>query len=187
MRIINRPFLLCAALCSSFVLNADDAPPETVAHVDLGRYAGLWFEISKIPNRFQTHCMKDTTAEYRLRGDERIDVVNSCVTDSGKLDTAEGIARVVDGKTNAKLEVSFVDFFGWHLFWGDYWVLDLGEDYAYAVVGTPSRRFGWVLSRTATLSEGDSRQVDEALRRNGYNPDDFQASPQTPSSAEPRR
>ena len=101
---------------------AKQAPPETVAFVDLERYAGSWYEIASIPNRFQKHCRGNTRASYRPIEQQRIEVINSCLDQDGTLDTAQGVARVVDATSNAKLQVSFVSLFGWQLFWGDYWL-----------------------------------------------------------------
>lgn len=179
MRIIALFTCLLTILSAPLSIGASGAPPEVVSNLDLKQYTGLWYEIAKIPNRFQKQCVKDTTAEYRLREDGRIDVVNSCMTASGERDEALGIARVVDKANDAKLEVSFVELLGWNLFWGDYWVLDLGEDYAYSVVGTPDRRYGWILSRTPMLEEKTLEHIRAVLRRNGYDPDDFQPTEQT--------
>jgi len=70
---------------------------------------------------------------------------------------------VVDRTTNAKLEVSF---FG--PFWGDYWIIDLAEDYSYAVVGHPGRDYLWILARTPTMPEATYREIVARLRAQGY-------------------
>jgi apolipoprotein D and lipocalin family protein len=119
----------------------------TVPHVDLGRYVGTWYEIANFPQSFQSGCTA-TTATYGLRDDGQIDVVNRCRKGSpdGPEKVARGRARAVDRSSNAKLEVSF-----FRPFWGDYWIIDLGADYEYAVVGHPSRDYLWILSRTPTM------------------------------------
>jgi apolipoprotein D and lipocalin family protein len=157
---------------------ANQAPPETVAFVDLERYAGSWYEIASIPNRFQKHCRGNTMASYRPVEGQRIEVINSCLDEDGSVDTAQGIARVVDTSSNAKLEVSFVSLFGWQLFWGDYWVLELAPDYSYVIVGTPNYRYGWLLSRTPLLSAELRGRLDEHLRSAGYDPAAFVDTPQ---------
>jgi len=149
----------------------------TVPQVDLGRYAGLWYEVARIPNRFQDQCARGTTAEYGLREDGRLTVVNRCVKADGRADEAEGVAKVIDTASNAKLQVSFVSFLGWRPFWGDYWVIGLGEDYQWAVVGTPDRKYGWVLARTPSLEESALGQAFAVLERNGYHRDLFILSP----------
>lgn len=157
------------------------ADPVPVAHVDLSRYVGRWYEIAKIPNRFQKQCARGTTATYTLREDGRIEVVNRCRKSNGDLDEARGIAEVVDPESNAKLRVSFVSFLGIRPFWGDYWILALGDDYEYALVGTPDREYGWVLARTPTLPADVVRGILERIREQGYDPDRFQAG--TPDTA----
>ena len=123
-------------------------PLQTVPAVELSRYLGTWYEVASFPQGFQAGCTA-TTATYALRKDGLIDVVNHCRKGSidGEDSEAHGRARVVDTATNAKLEVSF---FG--PFWGDYWVIDLGADYEYAVVGSPGRDYLWILSRTRAMS-----------------------------------
>ena len=155
------------------------SPLQTVEQVDLTRYLGRWFEVAKLPNRFQDHCACDTTAEYEALDDGRIRVVNRCRDPQGQMDEARGVARVVDSDTNAQLEVSFFSILGFHLFWGDYWIIDLGEDYEYAVVGEPDRRYGWILSREPTLTETTRSQIDARLRQAGYRPADFEDSCQS--------
>ena len=146
---------------------------KTVSNVDLGRYKGLWYEIAKMPNRFQRKCARGTTAQYALRDDGKIDVINRCYTQEGKMIEAKGIARVVDSESNAKLKVSFVKILGLSLFWGDYWIIGLGDDYEYAIVGTPNRKYGWILSRTPALSQEKLGKIFELLREQGYNSEDF--------------
>ena len=159
-------------------LFAQKAPLKTVDYVDLNKYAGLWYEIAKIPNSFQDHCVKGTTAKYTLTKDGEIEVINSCIDEDGEVDDADGVARIVDKKTNAKLEVSFVSFLGWRPFWGDYWVIGLDKDYKWAIVGTPSRKYGWVLSRTPKLEQTTLDEIFSIIKSQGYNPKDFEMSKQ---------
>ncbi|MGZ6126235.1 MAG: lipocalin family protein [Myxococcales bacterium] len=139
-------------------------PLRTVKHVDLGRYVGTWYEIASFPQSFQRGCTA-TTATYTVRPDGDIDVLNRCRKESldGKEKTAHGRARVVDRSTNAKLEVSF-----FRPFWGDYWIVDLAEDYTYAVVGHPGRDYLWVLSRRPTMPDATWQQILERLQDQGY-------------------
>ena len=161
-------------------IRADDTDPpmQVVEKVDLSRYIGTWYEIAKIPNRFQKQCVRGTTAQYTLREDGKITVLNSCFKANGKLDDAEGLAKVVDTATGAKLEVSFVSFLGWRPFWGDYWVIGLDQEYQWAVIGTPNRKYGWVLARAASLGATTLEEIWEILRSNGYDTQDFVMSPQ---------
>ena len=146
----------------------------TVSFVDLNKYAGRWYEIAKIPNSFQKKCVRNTTAEYKLRDDGNIDVINKCIEEDGTVNEAEGLAKVVDEKTNAKLKVSFVSIFGFHLFWGDYWIIGLDKGYEYAVVGHPTRKYGWILSRTPKLAKEKLQEAYSILQDNGYNLKDFE-------------
>jgi apolipoprotein D and lipocalin family protein len=151
----------------------------TVDSVDLQKYIGKWYEIAKIPNSFQSNCARNTTAKYKLRSDGRLDVINRCVEKDGSVNEAHGIAKVVDKKTNSKLEVSFVRILGINLFWGDYWIIGLDKDYNYAVVGTPSRKYGWILSRTPKLSKEQMKSAFKILQQNGYDTNKFELTEQT--------
>lgn len=159
-----------------FSLFAQETNISTVDSVDLDKYIGTWYEIAKIPNSFQDHCIKNTTANYEINEDGDIIVLNSCVDDDGEIDDAEGLARIVDTDTNSKLEVSFVSILGWHIFWGDYWILGLDEKYNYVAVGTPSRKYGWILSRTPQMSEDALEFCFNAFEKNGYNREKFEMS-----------
>ncbi len=139
---------------------------EVVEHVDLERYLGTWYEIASYPAWFQKNCTA-VTADYSLRDDGLIRVVNSCRKGGldGPLKQSSGRARVVDPTTNAKLQVSF---FG--PFWGDYWIIDLDPSYSWAVVGVPSRKYLWILSRTPTMDDALYREIVGRLPARGYTP-----------------
>jgi apolipoprotein D and lipocalin family protein len=147
---------------------------KVVNKVDLNKYIGLWYEVAKIPNWFQKKCIKNTTAEYSLRDDGKIKVVNSCIQSDGSKDIAEGVAKVVDNKSNAKLEVSFVKILGIQLFWGDYWIIGLGENYDFALVGSPDRKYGWILSRTKKLPQEKLGRISDLLKLKGYDIKNFE-------------
>ncbi len=156
---------ILAAGCSTSTTERQRLPRlETVAHVDLSRYVGTWYEIASFPQSFQRGCTA-TTATYTLRKDGDIDVLNRCR--QGALDgeerSARGRARVVDRATNAKLEVSF-----FRPFWGDYWIIDLADDYSYAVVGHPGRDYLWILARTPTMPDPTYQRILARLRAQGY-------------------
>ena len=156
-------FLLDLLSCSG-ARPVPDLP--VVSRVDLERYAGTWYEIASYPNRFQKDCVA-TKATYSLLPDGKVRVRNECRRGSlqAEWDSAEGTAWVVDPATNAKLKVRF--------FWpfrGDYWILELGRDYEYAVVGTPSREYLWVLSRAPTMDEALYGRILETVRRLGFDP-----------------
>jgi apolipoprotein D and lipocalin family protein len=139
-----------------------------VPSVELNRYVGGWYEIARIPNRFQRQCARHTIAQYSLRPDGRLSVLNQCIRRSGIVDQATGVAKVVDPVSRAKLKVSFVSVLGWRPFWGDYWVIGLDEAYRWAVVGSPDRRYGWVLARSPQLDDASMASIRGLLERQGY-------------------
>lgn len=159
---------------------SNSKPLRTVGNVDLNRYRGTWYEIARYPNRFQRDCASDTTAEYTLRKDGKVQVVNSCRQKDGKTKTARGTAKVADKKSNAKLRVTFF----WP-FYGDYWVIGLSPDYRYAIVGEPKRKYLWILSRTPELDEATYRAIVEQIREAGYDPDRLIKTPQSARNGQP--
>jgi apolipoprotein D and lipocalin family protein len=156
---------LVAAGCATSTTDRLRLPPlQTVAHVELSRYLGTWYEIANFPQSFQRGCTA-TTATYTLRDDGDIDVLNRCRKGSldGEEKSALGRARVVVRCTNAKLEVSF-----FRPFWGDYWIINLADDYSYAVVGHPGRDYLWILARTPAMSEATYQSIVARLQVQGY-------------------
>jgi len=161
------PLFLLAA-CGGPPVNRDGSVAlTTVDSVDTARYLGRWYEVARFPNSFEKNC-EGVTADYGARSDGLISVVNTCREGApdGKARAAKGRARVVDQATRAKLEVSF---FG--PFWGDYWVIGLADDYSLALVGEPSGRYLWVLSRTPTISDDVKAKALNDLKALGYNTD----------------
>ena len=150
-------------------------------HVELERYTGTWYEIASFPQSFQRGCTA-TTAVYTLRRDGEIDVLNRCRKGSldGKEKSVRGRARVVDRTTNAKLSVTF-----FRPFRGDYWIIDLADDYSYAVVGHPSRDYLWILSRTPTMDDATWEGIMTRLQAQGYETKRLARTAQI-SHAEPR-
>jgi apolipoprotein D and lipocalin family protein len=136
-----------------------DEPLDTVDHVDLNRYLGKWFEIARLPLSWENKCAANVTATYAPRPDGKLKVLNSCVKSDGKVTQSKGTAKIASKKdrSNSKLTVTF--------FWpfsGDYWILDLDPDYRWALVGKPSRKNLWILSRTPNL---DRETVDKLLEK----------------------
>lgn len=179
-------FLLVVAVCSFSAVNlrAEDTGKnrqalQVVEHVDLSRYLGTWYEVASIPVWFQRECAGGTTATYSLDTDGRISVLNQCCTKDRQKKQARGKAWVVDTTTNAKLKVSFFSLFGFWLFAGDYWIIDLGPNYEYAVIGHPGRSIGWILSRTPVLPDDVLRGIGERLTKKGYSFSQFKTTNQT--------
>jgi apolipoprotein D and lipocalin family protein len=145
-----------------------------VGSVDLQRYLGKWYEIASYPAWFQKGCT-GSTAEYSLLPDGKIQVINRCRKGSldGPLKESKGKAEVVDTVTNAKLKVWF--------FWpfkGNYWIIELNPDYQWVVVGEPSRKYLWILSRTPTMDEAVYKGILERLPQKGYDPAKLQRTSQ---------
>ncbi len=168
---------LAPILCAVTLLGAGCAGPRpplpTVETVDLDRYAGRWYEIARLPNRFQAKCLWDTRATYNREG-ERITVLNECRTEDGSLDSAHGIARVVEGSGNGKLRVSF-----FRPFYGDYWILALDPDYRWVLVGEPTRRYAWILARTPRLDSDIRETLFDRAATLGFDRSAFRATPHT--------
>ncbi|MBC7384708.1 MAG: lipocalin family protein [Cryobacterium sp.] len=135
-------------------------PLETVPKVDLNRYVGTWYQIAYFPAFFQKSCASDTKAIYSARADGTIDVRNECRKKNGDLSSIQATARVIDATTNAKLKVKFF----WFAPAGDYWVIDLGKNYEFAVVGEPKREYLWILSRTPEMNQTSYNEIIERAR-----------------------
>lgn len=139
-----------------------------VGDLDLDRYLGKWYEIARFPNRFEEGCV-GVTAEYGLREDGRISVTNTCrkTTLDGPVEQAEGEARIVaPGQLEVLFAPQYLSFLPF--VWGDYWVLDVTDDYSVSVVGTPKGSTGWILARTPQLSDAEYERALAVLRENGY-------------------
>lgn len=149
------------------LLSAQDGSkkkPEVVDSVNLAEYAGKWYEIARLPNRFERK-LKCITATYTLRRDGKITVLNEghYITDPSRKNSARGMAWIPDQSETAKLKVQF--------FWpfaGDYWIMDLDKDYRYVLVGEPSFKYLWILAREKTMNESVFRRLLQKAVDNGY-------------------
>ncbi|HMO79302.1 MAG TPA: lipocalin family protein [Pyrinomonadaceae bacterium] len=143
-----------------------------IPDLDLSRYSGRWFEVAKYPNRFQRRCVSDTTATYTTKPNGRFEVVNRCRTGDGSILTAKGEAKTADKTSNSRLKVRFAPGFLSFLpfVWADYWVIGLGEDYQYAVVGEPNRKYFWILSRTPDIDDAKLNEILEQAEKMGFDP-----------------
>lgn len=158
-----------------FGARAGDAQPlEVVDRVELDRYLGKWYSVASIPQFFDKDCAGGTTADYSLLDNGEISVVNACYLADGSRSEAKGRAWVADESTNARLKVSFIPIpLIRRLFAGDYWIIELGENYEYSVVGHPSRKYGWVLSRTPEMPDDVLEGIMERLAERGYDTSSF--------------
>lgn len=146
-------------------------PLTTITTLDLTRYIGVWHQIALLPNRFQSQCISDTTAEYRLRADGRLDVINRCRVANGGYDQVTGIARHAAHATSPGIfEVRFapawLSFLPW--VWGDYWILALEPDYRAVLIGSPNRQYLWVLAREPHLNDAVYSRYLELARAQGF-------------------
>ncbi|WP_374530126.1 lipocalin family protein [Novosphingobium sp.] len=151
----------CAAVFDKHPVG-NRAVPQPAKPVELQRYLGRWYELARYEQGFQKGC-EGVTADYALREDGTISVLNSCRKPNGKVTQAKGKAKVVDTATGAKLKVSF---FG--PFYGNYWVLDRADDYSWAIIGEPSGRYLWILSREANPGEAAVEALIARTRALGY-------------------
>jgi len=134
--------------------------PSVVSSVDIKRYSGLWYEIARLPNPFEKN-LKCITATYTLRDDGKITVLNAGhkIDDPAKKTSSKGVAWIQDKNEPAKLKVQF--------FWpfsGNYWIIELDKDYRYVLVGDPSYKYLWILSREKVMDkETYKRLLDKAV------------------------
>lgn len=140
------------------------APLEVDQSIDLDQYLGEWYEIARMPALFERSCY-GTKAKYSKNEDGSIQVENSCHKNSldGPLKTTTGKAFVSDKETHAKLKVQF--------FWpftGDYWILDVGDQYEYALVGEPTRKHMWILSRTPEIELEALQDLTNKAKEKGF-------------------
>lgn len=152
--------------CKPPPVNRASTPPlQSVAKVDIARYAGLWFEIARFENSFEEGC-EGVTAQYTAKPDGGIKVLNTCRqgAPNGPAETAEGDARIVNAPANSQLKVSF---FG--PFEGNYWIIGLADDYSWALVGEPEGRYLWILARTPRISVQIREDLLSRLKAMGYN------------------
>jgi apolipoprotein D and lipocalin family protein len=162
--------LLFAALMAK-AERKEREPLRVVPSVDLPRYAGLWYEVARLPNRFEEKCAGDVTAEYTPLEGGRLKVVNRCRKRDGEMTGAAGEAKPADRKgANSRLKVRFAPAFLSFLpfVWGDYQIIALAADYSYAVVGAPDRKYLWVLSRNPRMDEPTYLRLLEEARSQGF-------------------
>lgn len=151
----------CATVFSKHPVG-NRAVPEPAKTVEISRYLGRWYELARYEQGFQKDC-EGVSADYARREDGMISVLNRCRKPDGTIKDAKGRAKIVDPATNAKLKVSF---FG--PFYGDYWVLDHADDYSWSIVGEPSGRYLWILSRDATPGQARLDELIGRVRALGY-------------------
>ena len=180
MKWITALFILVLSVSAAIAQNPNPAPVRTVSSVDLNRYSGKWYEIARYPNKFQEQCVGNTTATYTIQEAGKLEVLNQCTKKGGELNAAKGAAKIVDKTSNAKLKVrfapSFLSAFGF--VWGDYWVIDLGKNYEYSVIGDPDRKYLWILSREPSIGDSAYREIIRRIEEQGFDPAKLIKTPQ---------
>jgi apolipoprotein D and lipocalin family protein len=157
----NNLFLI---LLSGLFSSCQNQPLELVKFVDLNKYAGKWYEIASYPQRFQKGCTC-TTAEYTITDKNYISVFNRCIVNNQEK-SITGKAFVVKNSNNAKLKVQF--------FWpfkGNYQIVELADDYSWAVVGEPSRKYLWILAREPHIDDILYQDILERIAKKNFNLD----------------
>ena len=168
---MKKAILFFSILLTGVALGKSYKPLDTVKNLNLERYMGSWYEVASIPQRFQSQCVANTTAEYELLDNGKVVVINKCEKKDGSISTAYARARVNKKyKDQSKLQVTFVSIWKWWiwLFGGDYWVMKLGDDYEYAVVGHPNRKYLWILSREPVMDEKQLADLEQYITTQGY-------------------
>ena len=168
---MKRFILLFSMFVTSISYAKNHKPLETVKNLDIEQYMGSWYEVASIPQRFQSQCVGKTTADYELLDNGKVVVVNKCEKKDGSISTAYARARVNKKfKDNSKLQVTFVSLWNWWfwLFSGDYWVMKIGENYDYAVVGHPNRNYLWILSRDPIMSTQQLTELEAYISSQDY-------------------
>ncbi|WP_228146202.1 lipocalin family protein [Acinetobacter sp. ANC 4648] len=173
--------VLLSCLIGTQSVYADKQPLHTVERVELDKYLGVWYEIARKPMYFQNQCARDVTARYTVNENGNIAVDNRCYNENGVLQQALGEAFVINPPFNSKLKVGFLpEAIRWvPIVRGDYWILKLDENYQMALVGEPSRKYLWLLSRE---QHPDTELVNEYLnyaKSIGYNLKDIIRTEQT--------
>jgi apolipoprotein D and lipocalin family protein len=160
--VMSLMFLMSCAFASN------NAPLNTEAYVDINKYAGRWYEIAKIPNRFQRKCGA-TRATYSLKDNGKVKVFNECIKlKNGKIQDATGEARVFNPGRNSILKVSFAPFPFRRLAEGDYYIMKLDVNYDHVLVGSPTRDYLWILSRSKVLDEEIIQDLLAVAAQNGF-------------------
>ncbi len=171
---------LLLLLCPFFLLacSATKSSLPTVSHLEAARYAGKWHEIARLPNFFERGVVA-ATATYGALPDGSISVLNTGMKSNGEISSITGKATPVNPAGNtqtipdkarftaSKLKVRF-DKFPASLFTGDYWILDLNESHTHAIVGTPSRKMLWLLSKDPAAQVSDFTKGMHTMSKEGF-------------------
>lgn len=161
-------FAFLVMACAAHLAHATE-PLTTVPALDVPRYMGTWYEIAKLPNWFQRKCVSNTRAIYVLQAEGKVQVTNRCKRESGEVDEAVGAARQIGSANSPKLQVRFAP--AWlsliPVVWGDYWVVELDDNYQWVAVSEPGRQYLWILSRSPRMEPATYADLLVRLARKG--------------------
>lgn len=164
------PLLLAVSMATGAAQAQDDMlANDSVSALDLQRYSGQWHEIAHLPMFFQRKCVANITATYSQNSDGSIGVLNACDDKNGKRISSEGTARPLEGYPG-RLKVRFApDWLSWvPMVWADYWVVELDPEYQWAVVGGPSHKYLWILSRAPSMDRNLFEDIRARAAQRGY-------------------
>ena len=169
MRVLILTALLALTGCGYLTVYRDtEVPISSKAVFEPERYLGLWHEVARFPVPFEAGCV-GVTAEYGLRDDGLLSVLNICRNAAGvETSRITGTAEIV-GPGRLKVRFASVPFVA-----ADYWVLWTDEDYRTAVVGAPNGRSGWILNRSPDMRDDRWRAARDILAFNGYDLDQLE-------------
>lgn len=178
-KIIASSLLAINSLSVSISSHAQTEKPQAIDSVNLQQYIGKWYEIAHLPMYFQRNCASKTTAQYAINSDKTVSVLNSCRTIDNKLISSEGIAYAQNAG-NSKLQVSFLPKgLRWLPFTkGDYWVLRIDPEYKAVLIGGPTNKYLWILSRTPTIDDATYNSYLETAKKYGYDVNKLVKTPQ---------
>lgn len=183
-KIVNIAFVLTAFCGLASAQPSKQAPLQTVNSVEIPKYLGKWYEIARYPNKFQKQCVGNTTATYSQKPGGELEVLNECLRKDGTTDSAKADGKIADKTGNAKLKVRFAPGFLSFLpfVWADYWIIDLGSNYEYVVVGEPKREYLWILSRKPVLDDAVYQDIVRRVEAKGFVPTRLVKTPQNMTS-----
>jgi apolipoprotein D and lipocalin family protein len=161
---VGAAVLLASSGAHAIQMSGNTNVPQPAKSVSMERYLGRWYELARYEASFQKDC-EGVTADYSLRNDGKLGVVNTCRQGSpqGTARSSTATARMVDGSNGTKLKVTFFPPIE-----GNYWILDHDPKYAWSIVGEPSGRYLWILSRTAKVSESQYDALVQKVKAMGY-------------------
>lgn len=160
-----------AGLLAACASGPREVPPLTAGNVDLKRYQGHWYEVARLPMFFQRKCAQ-SEANYHVMADGSVAVFNRCRTLDGKVEEATGTATPIKPGVTDRLEVRFDTWFSGvlpNVAKGPYWILYVDDDYKTALVGSPDRKYLWLLARKPDISAAQSEKLLRIAREKGYN------------------